>query len=126
MCMAYKDFDALIGMQSNSTAFADEIFGFHAQQTVEKALKAWMCLLNISYPFSHQVAHLLTILHNSGEEIDAFWPLDQYTAFAVQARYEAGSAELLGSREATIAEVRILLDQVENLIVKSQASKSSS
>jgi HEPN domain-containing protein len=37
--MAHKDFNALTGMLDN-TVFADEIFGFHVQQTVEKALKA--------------------------------------------------------------------------------------
>lgn len=39
--MAHKDFNALIGMQDNPL-FADEIFGFHIQQAVEKALKAWL------------------------------------------------------------------------------------
>lgn len=39
--MAYKDFNALLGMQGN-VLFADEIFGFHVQQAVEKALKAWL------------------------------------------------------------------------------------
>ena len=42
--MAHKDFNALIGMQENQL-FADEIFGFHIQQAVEKALKAWLCHL---------------------------------------------------------------------------------
>jgi hypothetical protein len=40
--MAHKDFNALQGMQGNPL-FADEIFGFHVQQAVEKALKAWLC-----------------------------------------------------------------------------------
>ena len=37
--MAHKDFNALVGMRENPL-FADEIFGFHVQQAVEKALKA--------------------------------------------------------------------------------------
>ena len=37
--MAHRDFNALVGMQSN-LLFADEIFGFHVQQAVEKGLKA--------------------------------------------------------------------------------------
>ena len=37
--MAHKDFNALTGMLDNAV-FADEIFGFHVQQAVEKALKA--------------------------------------------------------------------------------------
>lgn len=39
LVMARKDFDALRGMVGNPI-FADEIFGFHAQQSIEKAFKA--------------------------------------------------------------------------------------
>ncbi|MCZ6632032.1 MAG: hypothetical protein O7G87_01390, partial [bacterium] len=38
LAMAQKDLTALEGMQDAQT-FASEIFGFHAQQAVEKALK---------------------------------------------------------------------------------------
>jgi len=37
--MARKDVRALTGM-TDPEVFADEIFGFHAQQAIEKALKA--------------------------------------------------------------------------------------
>ncbi|MBP6057551.1 MAG: hypothetical protein KA524_03880 [Nitrosomonas sp.] len=49
--MAHKDLNALIGMQDNPL-FADEIFRFHIQQAVEKALKAWLCI-------HHQVEHAI-------------------------------------------------------------------
>ena len=39
LVMARKDLKAIEGMEDAET-FSDEIFGFHAQQTVEKALKA--------------------------------------------------------------------------------------
>ena len=45
---AYRDFRALTGMQ-DSGLFADEIFGFHAQQAIEKGLKAWIAGLEIEY-----------------------------------------------------------------------------
>lgn len=38
---AERDYRALCGMESAET-FSDEIFGFHVQQAVEKALKAWL------------------------------------------------------------------------------------
>jgi len=91
--MAHKDFNALIGMQENSL-FADEIFGFHVQQAVEKALKAWLCTRDTIYPMTHELARLLTLLENQGAEVEKFWPLVQYTMFAVQARHEEGVAEL--------------------------------
>ena len=112
--MAHKDFAALMGMAQDVAAFADEIFGFHTQQAAEKGLKAWICLHGIEYPFTHQLARLLTILVNSGEDMEAFWALDQYSVFSVQARYEEGDVALDEplNRDAAIAEVRALLDRV--------------
>jgi HEPN domain-containing protein len=51
--MAYKDSTALSNML-NEESFSDEVFGFHAQQAIEKALKAW-----ISIPRRLLLAHLL-------------------------------------------------------------------
>ena len=39
--LALKDFKALQNM-TDEVLFDIEIFGFHAQQTVEKLLKAWV------------------------------------------------------------------------------------
>ena len=58
--MAHRDLNALRGMQ-NAEVFADEIFGFHVQQAVEKSLKAWMCTVGITYPFTHQISRLLVL-----------------------------------------------------------------
>ena len=115
--MAYKDFNALIGMQENSL-FADEIFGFHVQQAVEKALKAWLCVNEDIYPLTHELARLLALLENHGADVEKFWPLVQFTMFAVQARYEEGISELDEpiNRAIEIENVRELLVHVEQRI----------
>ena len=51
LLMARKDFDALRGMLDNPL-FADEIFGFHAQQAIEKSLKAWLAARLLSFPLT--------------------------------------------------------------------------
>lgn len=116
--MAHKDFNALIGMQDNPL-FADEIFGFHIQQAVEKALKAWLCTHGDTYPMTHELARLLALLELRGIEVNAYWPLVQYTIFAVQARYEEGITELDEpiDRKMEILNVHALLTQVEHAIV---------
>ena len=38
-----------------------EIFGFHAQQTAEKLLKAILCHAGIEYPLTHQLVELLDL-----------------------------------------------------------------
>jgi len=115
--MAYKDFNALVGMQGNSL-FADEIFGFHAQQAVEKALKAWLCVNEDTYPLTHELARLLTLLEKHGADVKKFWPLVQYTMFSVQARYEEGITELDEpiDRAVEIEHVRELLEHIEQRI----------
>jgi len=112
--MAHKDFNALVGMEGNSL-FADEIFGFHIQQAAEKALKAWLCLRCGTYPMTHELARLLALLEEHDAEVGAYWPLVQYTIFAVQARYEEGIVELDEpiDRTVEIRNVRALLTHVE-------------
>lgn len=108
----------MVGMQGNSL-FADEIFGFHVQQAAEKALKAWLCTCGSGrYPLTHELARLLSLLENQGAEVEVFWPLVQYTMFAVQARYVEGVADLDEpiDRVAEIRNVSFLLTHVEKLI----------
>jgi hypothetical protein len=87
LTIAQRDFNALQGMLDAET-FADEIFGFHAQQAVEKALKAWLSLVGVEYPRTHDLEELLELLEEHAEPIlDAFYDLIDLTDFAVQFRY---------------------------------------
>ncbi|MDH2918606.1 MAG: HEPN domain-containing protein [Sideroxydans sp.] len=116
--MAHKDFNALVGMRENSL-FADEIFGFHVQQAVEKSLKAWLCTYGEGvYPMTHELARLFSLLENHGAAVEAFWELVQYTVFAVQARYEEGITDMDEAidRAAEIRNVAALLACVEKVI----------
>ena len=115
--MARKDFDALRGMLDHPL-FADEIFGFHAQQAIEKSLKAWLAARSVSFPLTHDLSRLLGLLEENGSDVSTFWPLVQYTVFAVQARYEAGLMETEApiDRSAVIREVQQLLGSVARLI----------
>jgi HEPN domain-containing protein len=84
---ARRDARALAHM-FDENAFSLEIFGFHAQQAIEKGLKGLLCLRNIEPPFSHNLRHLLVLLESSGMPIDDLWDMVILTAFAVQFRYE--------------------------------------
>ncbi len=52
--MAHKDLKALAGMSDTET-FVDEVYGFHAQQVVEKTLKAWLVILGCDYSKTHNI-----------------------------------------------------------------------
>ena len=115
--MARKDLNALVGMGENPL-FADEIFGFHAQQAIEKGLKAWLAFRGVEFPLTHELTRLLNLLETQGENVEKFWPLAQYPVFAVQARYEEGIADLDAplERASVIDEVEALLGRVEKTL----------
>lgn len=115
--LARRDLNALIGMQE-SPLFADEIVGFHAQQAVEKALKAWLSVRGREYPLTHDLARLFALLEADGAAVGPFWTLARLTPYAVQIRYAEGLPDLDNpeDRPALIAEVTALLDQVVALV----------
>jgi hypothetical protein len=78
----------------------DEIFGFHAQQCVEKLFKA----LITAHRQEHSFTHNLTKLHNElsllGERLpDLSLSLGDLTEFAIEFRYESGKPFSAGSSE---------------------------
>lgn len=74
----------------------DAIFGFHAQQAVEKAAKAWLLAVGIVPSWTHNLHVLLEQLtERAPESAPLSKGLAQLTAFAVQFRY--GPFELAGA-----------------------------
>jgi HEPN domain-containing protein len=90
MELARRDLRAAHAMAADTVAFTDEIFGFHAQQAVEKACKAWMCGLGVVYPKTHDLDLLFHLLSESGVRVPMeYEALLDLVDFSVQYRYEA-------------------------------------
>lgn len=85
---ARRDVRALRSM-TDPAAFADEIFGFHAQQAVEKAMKAWLAFRGQRYPTTHDLQTLIDRLDAIGISTEGFDEFVDLNAFAVQYRYES-------------------------------------
>ena len=86
--MAGKDIELLRFIVS-SGLIADEIFGFHAQQAVEKSLKAWIIGAGGTIDRTHDVRRLLIMLHDIGFDVICYRELIPLNSFAVRFRYEA-------------------------------------
>ncbi|MCX5971328.1 MAG: HEPN domain-containing protein [Coprothermobacterota bacterium] len=116
LAAATKDWRALAGMV-DPDVFADEIFGFHAQQAAEKALKAWLSLLGVAYPQTHDLSLLIGMLRQQGQDEEGLYDLIEFNPYAVQYRYEAFD-EMGGQldRDAVNDRVATLLRQVETMI----------
>ena len=107
--VAQRDMTALAGMRDREV-FADAIFGFHAQQVIEKCLKAWLCALGQIYPYTHDLNRLLVMLQGLGVDVDSYGWADEFTVYAQQARYEDGYLDADAPLDRPL-----ILAQVENL-----------
>ncbi|MEI6208097.1 MAG: HEPN domain-containing protein [Desulfuromonadales bacterium] len=121
--MAGKDLTALRGMMDTSS-FADEIFGFHAQQAVEKSLKAWITVVGDAFGFTHDIELLLMHLKRLGVDADRFSDLIELSAFAVQFRYaELDVDDVPLDRYSIISKVTDLFSHVQTMLEEANHAK---
>lgn len=102
---------------TDASVFDDAIFGFHAQQVAEKSLKAWLSGIGIEYPKTHDLGLLLARLADGSQDVNGLDYLVEYSAFAVQFRYEAFEdfdEPLL--RKETVGALRRLIDRVQGAL----------
>jgi HEPN domain-containing protein len=91
---------------------------FHAQQTAEKSLKAVLVQRGVAFPYTHDLARLITLAQSVGlpwpEALDAAATL---TVYAAGSRYPGPGGEILDAeyRQATALAQRVL-DWAEFLI----------
>ncbi len=74
---------------------ANEVIGFHAQQAVEKAIKAVLVSSGVEIPYTHDLSFLLDILaEHTIRTPESIAEADWLTPWAVAARYGASDASL--------------------------------
>lgn len=116
LAAARRDMQALENM-GDPQIFPTEIFGFHAQQVVEKALKAWLAILDRESPRTHNIRQLLILLEQADINTEPFWNFVELTAFAVQLRYEAyEDLDEDINRPELLTAIKQLISRVENLL----------
>jgi HEPN domain-containing protein len=99
----------------------DRIVGFHAQQAVEKALKAVLAVRGVEFPFTHSLRALAELSTNAGAPLPPeLSEVDRLTPFGVGLRYGAlddlvpvTRATAIAWAGQTIAWARTILDAVE-------------
>jgi HEPN domain-containing protein len=70
-------------------AVADAIIGFHAQQAVEKSLKAVLAAREIVFPFIHDIDGLAQMCDEAGAPLpDELDGVDRLTPYAAGFRYD--------------------------------------
>lgn len=118
--MDYADEDlclAKYGLQMESGCPC-RLIAYHAQQCVEKYLKAFLVYCRQDFPFTHNISALLELCRRHADWADMLAQAEELTPYAVTARYP-GEAEIVTLGEASDAvqtadEVRRLLHSLLN------------
>ena len=91
----------------------DGPFGFHAQQAVEKLIKALLSQLSVAFDYTHNISKLAQQLDDIGEKLPvgpvAYTELNK---FAVVYRYDSIPDLEIPDRPAVIETVRLIREYV--------------
>ncbi len=120
--LARKDLRVL-GLLTACTIHEPEIAGFHAQQAVEKSLKAWLCLSNVEYPRTHVLRYLIVLLEEEGYDVNDLWDFLELSPFAVQFRYEPYELDTPLDWEEITERVTGLINRIDALINRLKADE---
>ncbi len=75
--------------------------GFHAQQAVEKALKAVIASRGLDFPFTHDLGLLMQLCEDAGFELPVdLAEADRLTPYAAAIRYGLGNPTAVGAERA--------------------------
>lgn len=101
-----------------------EAVGFHLQQAVEKALKAWLLIVRSDYPKTHDLSHLLSELELLNQPVESYWNLVELNPFAVQFRYGLLDEEQYDWLEAYRLAMK-LIEQIETMFSLDRVTSES-
>jgi HEPN domain-containing protein len=96
-----------------------EAIAFHAQQAVEKYLKALLVCRQVEFPKTHDIGRLLDCLATFDPETAAgLRDADELTPFGVEMRYPSDAPELLPGEASDAVEVaRRVKERVSDLLL---------
>ncbi len=115
--MCKQDFNALKGMVDDNENFSDEIFGFHAQQAVEKAAKALMDFYSIEYRKIHDLYEIFSLLKLNDHPLpENFSELQSLTDFGVDFRYEPIEDDIQINRHMILTQVSELVAYIASVL----------
>jgi len=102
-----------------ATGNPDAVLGFHAQQAVEKLMKALISAHSAPFELTHNLMRLDTALHNLGERLPATpIALPELSDFAVDYRYDLFHLDTAPTVSELVETVRLIR---EHVVVRSAA-----
>jgi len=100
LALAREDL-AAAGALDREERVSDAPVGFHAQQAVEKALKAAIASRDQDFPFTHDIGLLMQLCQDAGFKLPAdLTEADRLTPYAATIRYGLGDPGAVPSPDA--------------------------
>jgi HEPN domain-containing protein len=108
--------ETLVRKVSPDTDIADAIVGFHAQQAVEKLIKAVLAARGVAFMKSHALSYLVGLVEESEIEApECLFEADVLSPWAVEFRYEGEEPPAL-DRSAALTLVEQVREWTESEI----------
>jgi len=109
---------------ASSSEIANSQVGFHAQQALEKCLKAVLVLNKIEFRKTHDLNELLELLHQHKISMPPNSDLlDEFNPYAVSLRYDLFYDEISLDRELAAQIIANVFSWASKLILKDKAGK---
>ncbi len=117
------DDETLVRKVSPDADIADAIIGFHAQQAVEKLIKAVLSARGVAFMKSHALSYLIGLVQENGIEAPQdLSEADVLSPWAVEFRYEGDEPPSL-DRSAALARIEQVRTWAENEIKRLQTGR---
>jgi len=78
------------------------LIAYHAQQCVEKYLKAYLVYHGIDFPYTHNISRLLELCAEKADWTETIQAAEELTPYAITTRYP-GEGEVVTEEEARYA-----------------------
>lgn len=95
------------------------VIAFHAQQAVEKALKAYLVLHNKHFGKVHNIARLIDLCAEVNQDFNQLYELgvDELYPLAIEARYpDTGVEVTMDEAEEAVRKAKLALEFISNKI----------
>ena len=105
--LAYGDDDLRLARHglSLSAACPHRLIAYHAQQCVEKHLKAYLVLHGVDFPYTHNISLLLELCGKQGLATEKLEDAEELTPFAITTRYPGQDEEVTEAESRRAVEV---------------------
>ncbi len=81
------------------------LIAYHAQQCVEKYLKAYLVFRGIDFPYTHNISHLLELCAESANWTKEIQDAEELTPFAITTRYPGEDEEVTAEEVSRAIEI---------------------